>query len=118
MALTMIQPGTEKPPPARGGKSDGDGKPPRQRRTGRGRPGDGKGRTDSKGRAAGKKPTHGKPRPHKPRPPKPRKPLVPITKKMKAGAEPMRTFGDLKQFFDIDQDDKQAEGDSKQDESQ
>ncbi len=34
---------------------------------------------------------------------KPRKPkhVVPITEEMKSGREPMRTFGDLKQFFDI-----------------
>jgi len=36
--------------------------------------------------------------------PKPRpKPVVPITKKMVAGAEPMRTFGDLVQYFEIKQ---------------
>lgn len=34
---------------------------------------------------------------------RPRKPkfVVPITEEMKAGREPMRTFGDLKQFFEI-----------------
>ena len=28
--------------------------------------------------------------------------MAPITKKMKEGAEPMRSFGDLLQFFDDD----------------
>ena len=36
----------------------------------------------------------------RPQPPKPRpKPFVPITDEMKAGKAPMRTFGDLMQFF-------------------
>ncbi|MBI2826421.1 MAG: RNA-binding transcriptional accessory protein [Planctomycetia bacterium] len=39
---------------------------------------------------------HAAPRPK----PKPR-PLVPLTKKMVEGSEPMRTFGDLKQFFEL-----------------
>jgi uncharacterized protein len=34
---------------------------------------------------------------HKPKP----KPLVPLTNEMKAGKEPLRTFGDLKQFFEL-----------------
>jgi uncharacterized protein len=35
-------------------------------------------------------------------PPKPKpKPLIPITDAMKKGKEPLRTFGDLKQFFEI-----------------
>ena len=34
------------------------------------------------------------------KPKAPPKPVVPITEKMKAGAEPMRTFGDLAQFFE------------------
>jgi uncharacterized protein len=31
--------------------------------------------------------------------PKPKPPLIPISEAMKAGKEPLRTFGDLKQFF-------------------
>ena len=39
--------------------------------------------------------------PSRPQQPKPRpKPLVPLTEGMKAGKEPMRTFGDLAQFFE------------------
>ncbi len=34
---------------------------------------------------------------HKPKP----KPLVPLTNEMKAGKEPLRTFGDLKQFLEL-----------------
>jgi uncharacterized protein len=38
----------------------------------------------------------------RPPPPKPKpKPLIPITEAMKKGKEPLRTFGDLKQFFEI-----------------
>jgi uncharacterized protein len=58
----------------------------------------------------GKKPygqSHGKPsrggdhsRPAYRPPPKP-KPMIPITEAMKKGKEPLRTFGDLKQFFEI-----------------
>jgi uncharacterized protein len=33
--------------------------------------------------------------------PKSKPPLVPLTKEMKSGKEPLRTFGDLKQFFEL-----------------
>ena len=36
----------------------------------------------------------------RPRERKPSKPRVPITKAMEEGREPMRTFGDLKQFYE------------------
>jgi uncharacterized protein len=46
------------------------------------------------------RPDHGPPRlPPKPRP-RPR-PLTPLTDDMKAGLEPMRSFGDLMQFYEI-----------------
>jgi uncharacterized protein len=42
--------------------------------------------------------------------PKPKpKPLVPITEEMKKGKEPMRTFGDLKQFFEIKPEEPKSE---------
>ncbi len=42
----------------------------------------------------------GAPRPRfKPKPP--RKPITPITEEMKTGKEPMRSFSDLAQFFDV-----------------
>ena len=45
------------------------------------------------------RPTQYRPTQHAPRP-KP-KPLIPITEAMKKGKEPLRTFGDLKQFLEI-----------------
>lgn len=47
------------------------------------------------------------PRPSYRPPPKP-KPIIPITDAMKKGKEPLRTFGDLKQFFEL-QTEKEAE---------
>jgi uncharacterized protein len=35
------------------------------------------------------------------KPPRPAKPLKPLTSGMKEGKEPLRTFGDLKQFFEL-----------------
>jgi uncharacterized protein len=54
---------------------------------------------------------HGKPkfRAHAPaKPPRPPKPLRPLTNDMKAGKEPLRTFGDLKQFLDLKKDEPPA----------
>ena len=48
-------------------------------------------------------------------PPKPKgkpRPVVPITKKMAEGREPLRTFGDLKQFFELKRQDDSADGGS------
>ena len=85
VSLTAVQPGTEKPPPRPPQpKSDQSHKPTgRRSRQGIGR------KHDS--------PT-GKKKP--PRQQRPKKPLVPITKAMEHGLEPMRTFGDLKQFYE------------------
>ena len=47
-------------------------------------------------------PGQGRPHEFKPKP----KPLIPITDAMKKGKEPMRTFGDLMQFFEAKTDDK------------
>ena len=46
-------------------------------------------------------------KPRTERKPKP-KPLVPLTNEMKAGKEPLRTFGDLKQFFELKTDSRHA----------
>ena len=106
VSLTMIPPGTQKPPrpERREDKPEGQPRPEGQKRPpsrpasrppARPRPAtDGKprGKSDFRGK--------GKPREireYKPKPPP--KPVVPITEKMKSGAEPMRTFGDLAQFF-------------------
>ena len=62
-------------------------------------------RRDEGGPPSGDRPPRGKTRYHDrgPRPayqPKPQpKPVIPITEDMKKGKEPMRTFGDLMQFF-------------------
>jgi protein Tex len=48
----------------------------------------------------------------RPRPQHKSKPVVPLTNEMKSGKEPLRTFGDLKQFFEL-----KAESDDEQQES-
>jgi len=130
VSLTMIQPGTQRTrPPRRGAKSDaektsaetptGEGrsqgrdksreksrdksreksgdKPRGKRRDSRrgGPKGGPRSRGDQRGRRATKEQYRPKPRP---------KPVIPITDEMKTGKEPMRTFGDLAQFFENQQD--------------
>jgi len=139
VALTMVAPGTERPPRQRsprrssgadasqtsGGESSGGDRPqrtPRGRRddrsggAGRGRGG---GRARS-GQGRGGQGRGGKPRGGQPaRPPKP-KHVPPITDEMLKGQEPMRTFGDLAQFYSKRGDDKdqtQTSDDSSSDES-
>ena len=51
-------------------------------------------------RPGGPRKPHGAPQARPQYQPKP-KPLVPLTDAMKKGKEPLRTFGDLKQFFEI-----------------
>ncbi len=95
VSLTMIPPGTERaerPKPRQAAKPAAA-----EERATRGRqPSAGK-RPKPKGppRGKAKRPPRQK---YKPKPP--RKPVVPITEEMKAGSEPMRTFGDLAQFFE------------------
>ncbi|MBN1853205.1 MAG: helix-hairpin-helix domain-containing protein, partial [Pirellulales bacterium] len=96
IALTMIEPGTEHPPeprPKRHGRRDRPQKDHQQRER--------------------RKPQDGAHRPHqlKPRPPRAKKPIIPITEAMAEGKEPMRTFGDLIQFFE------KKHGEPKKDES-
>jgi uncharacterized protein len=104
VSLTMIQPGAERPKrPHHGGRtkrpasagesarSHGEGRDSKQppRPSGERRP--------QKPRGRGRHQHE----PHRPSPrprPAPR-PLIPITDDMKAGKEPMRTFGDLMQFY-------------------
>jgi len=112
VSLTMVKPGSErsKHPPRRGEKPAAeDGAAPGRERS-RHRPprqtsGD---RPPQQQTASSDRPPrpHGRGRPgqeqHRPRPYRPRpapKPLTPITKEMKEGKEPMRTFGDLLQFY-------------------
>jgi uncharacterized protein len=105
VSLTAIEPGTEKPPQQRRGKGRPDqarkkpegeqGKRPRQPRHG-------------DRQRQGRRTTEYKPK-RKP------KPVKPITKAMKEGREPMRSFSDLAQFIDIKEsrDDKKSDGDEK-----
>jgi uncharacterized protein len=110
VSLTAVQPGTERPAAARQPRERSQGRPPPQQPAGSGPPPAGA-RT---GQRSGP-PSKGRPprpaadrRPHA-RPPKyasferrPRapKPVVPITKAMEEGREPMRTFADLMQFYE------------------
>jgi len=111
VSLTAIEPGTEKPP---------------QQRRGKGRPDESHKRSEGE---KGDRPPQGR-RPRKPRqgdrqrqgrrtteykPKKKPKPVKPITKAMKEGREPMRSFSDLAQFIDIKQsdDDEKSDGDEK-----
>jgi uncharacterized protein len=103
VSLSMVPPGTERP---RGPRHGGKGEPSQERREegGQRAPRRPKPHTER-----GQKP-RGRPRPkeapgrkgppkssYRPKPPS--KPVVPITDGMKTGKEPMRTFGDLAQFF-------------------
>ena len=87
VSLTAIEPGTERPKPEKRKPQSGRSGAPQSK----------------KGHRAQSKrpPQYGKG--HKTTVSKPKskpKPVVPITKKMEEGKEPMRTFGDLKQLFD------------------
>jgi uncharacterized protein len=115
VSLSMVQPGTER---ARGGRRGGrreergkgprpgppqkppaEGRPPAERRPPEGRRPRGKGpprdRPPRRGKGAGRIKYQPKPR---------KKPLTPITDDMKSGKEPMRTFGDLLQFYEHKQE--------------
>jgi uncharacterized protein len=117
VSLTMVEPGTERPhqPPRRHTRPEGD-RPAGQQRTRRpprpaGAAATGGNAAPAQGRPPHKKyQTHGANRP-KPKP-KPAVPLKPLTKGMKEGKEPMRTFGDLKQFFEMKHDDPEETGKS------
>jgi uncharacterized protein len=125
VSLTMVRPGSERQKPSRHGgrpaKPAAEGqpaqRPPRSDRGQRrpeGRPpqraagggggdgqrqsgGRGPRRADSTGRG-GRPPQHGRP-PTQYRPRPAPKPMIPITEGMKTGKEPLRTFGDLMQFY-------------------
>ena len=118
VSLTMVQPGTEKPRGPRRGEKPEQGKEPSEG-------GDGRGRRRAKPReqrvskprgrpAKGAPGRRGPPKP-KYRPKAPSKPVIPISDAMKSGKEPMRTFGDLTQFF---QQQEQQPDEGKPEESQ
>ena len=112
--LTAIKPGTEKPAPRQ--KRD---KSPRSRTSGNDS-GETSHQSGAKPPRRSKKPfakkgqgNRGNTRRN--RPSQPKKPAKPITKEMIEGKEPMRTFGDLAQLFELDKkpDDKRKKDDSK-----
>ncbi len=120
VSLTMIKPGTERPPrPRRGEKKGGQkgekpqtSEKPKDGARREGRPQRKDSRRGDRPRDKGKREGRYK-RPEKPayRPKPPPKPVVPISEEMKTGKEPMRTFGDLAQFFTTQEDDgKKDEG--------
>jgi len=115
VSLSMVRPGTGR---ARGGrrgerreergkgarpgppqKPPAEGRPPAERRPAEGRRRRGKGpprdRPPRRGKGAGRIKYQPKPR---------SKPLTPITDEMKSGKEPMRTFGDLLQYYEHKQE--------------
>ena len=109
VSLTAIEPGTEKPKPTKENRRRGGGGRNANGRTGgdasgaAGKTRSGKRQESGKseGRArGGKKFARGKGQRPKHRSKAPPKPVVPITKEMEDGSEPMRTFGDLKQLFE------------------
>ncbi|WDI44813.1 Tex-like N-terminal domain-containing protein [Bremerella sp. P1] len=99
VSLTAIDPSivTEKKEKPQGRSN----RPPRSERPQRAK---GKGGHKPQGGGHGKGKPGGKPR-HTERRAKP-KPSKPITDAMKEGKEPLRSFGDLQQFFDMQRDDK------------
>jgi uncharacterized protein len=101
VSLTMIKPGTRRQNEARpeqrgGGRPSGGGQ---SRPSGR-KPA----KTDRGGRGGQKPKFHAPPKPK----PKPR-PVVPLTEAMKKGKAPLRTFGDLKQFWAMQQEQERGE---------
>jgi uncharacterized protein len=131
VSLTMIEPGTRQPAERRGGENrrSGEGRAPSTRTdaaaTTGSRPA---GAQPATGAASGQpqRPRFRKPPPSHARPggqsqkkpvhaksefkPKPKpKPVVPLTKDMKEGKAPLRTFGDLQQFWTMKHDDSPDE---------
>jgi protein Tex len=94
VSLTMVQPGTERKPEPRP-KREGR----RRRRSRQGGP------EQERAPAAGDRREK---RPRRERPSRPKKPLVPLSPAMAEGKEPMRTFGDLLQFYQKKQDGDEA----------
>lgn len=106
VSLTMIKPGTRRQGEVRpaqhgGAKPQGERAPARSRRPSRP-----PAKTD-RAAAGGHKPKFRSPPPSKPKP-KPR-PVVPLTEAMKKGKAPLRTFGDLKQFMALKEEESAPE---------
>ncbi len=85
--------------PRQGGRSQGPGRQGQYRQN-QNRPGGGRNQQGGNDRGGQQRRSQGAAsRP--PKPARPPKPLPPLTKDMKAGKEPLRTFGDLKQFMEL-----------------
>jgi uncharacterized protein len=120
VSLTMIEPGTRRAADSRrpaksdnaaagGPAPDGQRRPPTDDRGSRQRPPRSR-RPDQGGGPPAQRPKF-KSRPVS-APPKPKpkpKPLVPLSKDMKEGKAPLRTFGDLKQFWSMKHDEPPPE---------
>jgi uncharacterized protein len=124
VSLTMIAPGTERTQPPRREKRKSEGKRGGAPQPAAAAPADGQAAPAAEAQTAAVPPRDRRPaRPERrpppqhggnrradqgARPPKPQfkarpkpKPLVPLTNEMKAGKAPLRTFGDLKQFLEL-----------------
>ncbi|MFN9272161.1 MAG: Tex-like N-terminal domain-containing protein [Planctomycetia bacterium] len=99
VALTMIQPGTERPQPQKRQRPE---KGERRPRPAQQQAGDGQAAPPSAARPQRRQQPSRPPREQQPRTytATAKKPPKPLTKEMREGKEPLRTFGDLKQFFD------------------
>lgn len=118
VSLTMIPPGTEKSDRPRGASGDDKPKPERKPSSGRqgrrekpagtgARPSGGRRQKSGRPGRPGRSGQGGQQRDYRPRP-RP-KPVVPITEEMKSGKKPMRTFGDLLQFYDHKESDSKPD---------
>ena len=116
VSLTMVAPGTDRTPPQRREKPRAEARPPAEQAAAQGQATAPPPRRDRGPRrphgaerpqpsgARGRQSRGSKPKPSGP--PKKPKPHVPITHGMIEGKEPLRTFGDLKQLFDLKHSDE------------
>ncbi|HEX4131582.1 MAG TPA: Tex family protein [Pirellulales bacterium] len=116
VSLTMIDPAQRRavPPPRRGKPSQptADGQAPPQGQSRPPRPGRPPQQRPQHAKQGGGKPHFVKsqgPPPARPKPHAKPKPVVPLSKEMREGKAPLRTFGDLQQFWKITHD-KPADG--------
>lgn len=106
VSLTMIEPGTERPAEERRPRPRREKK---ERTSDQAAPASRRRSKKSQSAAAGAAPR----KPRFTEKPKPKKPVVPITPDMVEGREPMRTFGDLFQYYSKKKDPSGSNGDKK-----
>jgi protein Tex len=114
VSLTMIQPGIKQEEPKKSRRSrkpdyrkNKDEQSSDRKKEGRSEGG----RPPRRGRGGRDQSRRSEKVAYRPKPQK--KPVVPITDQMKKGKEPMRSFGDLAQFFDGNEESKETGGDKK-----